>query len=311
MAQELEVTIGSVELNQNLSPGNNFFVLHNTAELLSTLSVRKTDVERQGGHGTEDSLSFYEARILPFDGELHASSQSARITLEKSLRSAVSLPVAQNFADDDGYVLVLFTDEDAIGKQIYAKILEPPTFSLIQRAMPESRRFSFVMYAKDPTIYAQDLTEEEGPESFNTTTFTIQDDDLPEFKDGALPTFQDDIESELTVTNDGTYGTPPTIVLTGPTTNPVITNTTTGKAMTFNRNGGLTLADDTETLTIDVNARTIVKNDGVSDTDESGKLSLDSEWIYIEPGANVFTVFDDTPAVLESQMTISFRSAWI
>lgn len=308
---DLELTIGSVALNQSLTAGSNFYILRNTPEILSTLSTRKTDLDKQGEHGTEDSLSYYGPRILPIEGEIWADTQANRITLEKALRKAVSLSVAQDFGGDDGYVLVQITDEDAIPKQIYAKVLEPPKFTLIESAMPEARGFSFVLYAKDPTIYAQSLSTATGPESYTTTGFTIQDADLPTFKDGALPSFQDDTGNDMSATNSGTFGTPPTMVISGPTTDPIITNSTTDRKMEFSAAGGVALLAG-ETLTIDVGARTVTKTDtGGTETDESGKLSTDSEWIYIVPGANVFSMFDDTPDSLLGQLALSWRNAWI
>jgi len=309
-AQEIEVTIGSVELNQNLDTGS-FYVLKNTPELLSTLSTRKTDAGKQGDHGMIGSLSFYEARILPFEGELWAASQSARVTMEQALKEEIALSVAQDYASDDGYVLVLITDEDGIGKQLYAKVLEPPKITMIENAMPESRSFEFMLYAKDPTIYAQSLSSESGPESYPSTTFLIQDGALEELKDGALPTLQDTTGAEMSVSNSGNFGTAPVITISGPTTNPVVTNSTTGKVMDFSKGAGVSLLSG-ETLTIDVLGKTITKTAaGGSETDESGALSDDSEWIYILPGANVFTLFDDTPDDLTMQMTVQFRSAWI
>jgi len=311
MALEIEVTIGNVLLNQNLSPAADFYVLRDTAELLSTLSTRKSDKDKQGGHGTEDSLSQYEARILPFKGEIHASSQSTRITMEKSLKRAVGLQVAQDFDGDDGYKLILITDEDGIAKQLYAKVLDPPEFELIETAMPECREFSFVMYAKDPTLYAQTLSSGSGPESYLTTTFKVQDGALPTIKDGALPTAQDAIATSMSITNNGTFGTAPVIIISGPTTDPVLENITTGRKMDFSSGGGITLAAD-ETLTINVASQTITKKDTQGDeTDASGTLTTDSNWIFVEPGNNIFTLFDATPDDLSGQLSIQWRDAWI
>jgi len=308
---EIEVTIGTVQLNQSLSAGSNFYLLRNTPELLSTLSTRKTDKEKQGGHGTEDSLSFYGPRILRFEGEVHASSQAARITLEQALKTVLALRAAQSYDDEDGYVLVEVTDEDGEAKQIYAKVLEPPVFSLLDDAMPESRRFEFVLYAKDPILYGQTLEDEVGPESFLTTTLTFEDGDLPTVKDGDLPVIQDDTANEMTVVNDGSYDTPPVIIVEGPTTDPVIMNVTTGRKMAFTAGGGLELLAD-ETLTINVAALSIIKTDsGDNNTDVSGMISTDSEWIFLAPGSNILTLFDETSDDLSGQITVQFRPAWL
>jgi hypothetical protein len=313
-ATEIAITIvptlgSSVALNQNLG-SSGFYVLRNTSEILSTLSTRKTDRNKQGAHGSEDSLSFYEARILPFEGELHADTQANRVTMEQALKAALALPIAQSYDENDGYVLVQITDEDSIAKQLYAKILEPPKFEVIDSGMPESRRFEFVLYAKDPVIYAQALTSVSDTESFDGTTFTFVDGDLPTFKDGDLPTFQDVQSNLMTVNNTGNYGSPPVFTVTGPTTDPVIENITTGKKMEFSKGGGLTLTGS-QTLTVNVLDGTIIKTSGATETDVSGTLSDDSEWIFLQPGTNVFRLYDDTVDDLTAQLAVDFRPAWI
>lgn len=308
MANDIELSTGSLYLNRIL--GSSYYVLHNTPEILSTLSTRKTEIPKQGDHGTEDSLSYYGGRILPIEGEIIAPTQADRITLEKALRRALALPVAQDFDGEDGYALWLLTDEDEIDKQFYAKVLEPPKFELVDTAMPEHRRFSFVLYAKDPAIYAQALSEESSLETFNDTTFHLHEGEPPEIKDAALPTIQDAEGVEMIVTNNGTFGSPPVITVAGPCTNPVITNSTTGRSMEFAEGAGVDLAEG-DTLTINVGAKTCIKTSGGSDTDVSAALTAVSEWIYIEPGDNAFTLSDDTAGDLTGLLTVSFRDAWI
>lgn len=309
-ATEPTCTIGSVTLNANLSQGNSFYLWRRTSETLKKPRVRQSETEKQGEHGTEDSLSRYGPRTMPFDGEIHASSQSARVSMEQALEVELLLAADQSYDGDDGYRLILLTTEDGIDKQIYAKCIYGPDFPLVEEAMPEVRGFEFTLYAKEPVLYAQALTEETGPESFNTTTFKFQDGALPAFQDGNLPTIQDDTGAEMTVTNAGTHDSPPVFTITGPTTNPVITNVTTGKSMDFSKGSGLTLAAG-ETLTVSVAAKTIMKTSGGVETDVSGTMTDASRWIYIRRGANVFTLFDDTEGDLSSQLEIEFRSAWI
>lgn len=309
-ATEIAVTIGSVSFNTSFAPGASCYILTNTEEILSALRTRRTDTPKQGEHGSEDSLSFFEPRAMLFRGEIHATSQSQRVTMQQELDEAVSLSRRQSFADDDGYKLVEITDEDGIAKQIYAKIDQMPRYSLVDSGMPESRIFEFVMFAADPAIYAQSLTSITAPESYNSTTFTFQDGDLPTFDDDDLPTIQDVQGQVLQVTNSGNYGSPPLIVIDGPTTNPVVENETTGKQLAFTRNGGVSLTSG-ETLTINCEAQTAVKESAGVETSVKSKLSLASEWFDIIPGVNDITLFDSTPDDISSQMEISFRSAWI
>jgi len=308
-ATEPTATIGDVTLNENLG-SSSFYLWRRTSETFKKPQVRQSETQKQGEHGTEDGISRYGPRVMPFEGEIHAASQSARVTMEQALEVELLLSADQSFDDDDGYRIILFTTEDGIDKQIYAKCIFGPDFTLLDEAMPEVRGYEFTLYAKDPVIYAQELTEETGPESFASTTLTFQDGALPALQDGDLPIIQDETGAEMTVTNAGNYGAPPVFTITGPTTNPVITNTTTGKSMDFSKGAGLMLNED-ETLTVNVLAKTIVKTSVGVDSDASGTMTDASKWIYIRRGANVLTLFDDTAGDLSSQLEISFRSAWM
>lgn len=310
---ELKVTLvgnGITIVFNDYSSGTPTWVLRNTSRLLSKLGTRQSIIPKQSAHGVDDGLSQDDARTLLFDGELHAASQSDRRDKERSLRQCVGLPVNQSYVDSDGYIRVTFVDEDSEEYQCYAKIVNYPEFDIIDNVDPTMRTFDFAMFAKDPFLYSTTLTEESGTESSLSTTFTIQDGDLPSFKDGALPTVQDDIIAELTVTNDGSAGTPPVITIYGPTASPVVENTTTGKVMDLSYGGGLTLLTD-ERVEIDVLAGTITKVDSSDvETDASAYLTLDSDWIYIDPGDNVFTLFDSTPGTLAAELEIQFRKTF-
>lgn len=311
-ANEITVTIGSVTLNSSSTPGATCYVLQNTEEILDALQTRRSDTEKQGSHGVEPSISHYRPRELLFRGEIQATSQSQRVSMQQALDEALALPRLQSYDGDDGAKLVLITDEDGVAKQLYATVVQMPKYGIIDNTMPESRTFEFIMFAPEPEVYAQTATTEDGPESFATTTFTFQDGDLPTFKDGELPTFQDATGAIMEVENDGNYPTPVLIVLTGPLDNPVLTNTTTGKKLAFNRSGGVTLDNADEYITVNTADGTAVKTDDMgAETNVRGKLSLDSEFFDIHPGTNELTLFDDTADDLEGQAEVTFRDAWI
>lgn len=297
-AAELQIIIGGITFNDFSS--SNFYLARNTAELLSTLSTRQTKTEKQGEHGVHDSLSFYNERMLPFDGEIHATSQTQRKTMENALKAALGLPTIQSYAGDDGYILVQFTDEDGQAMQCYAKVLDPPRFEVIDNTDPARRRFSFVMMAADPILYSQTLEEEEGDETVQGTNFMVVQGESPTVP---FQLYQQTAVS-ATCTNGGTFGAPPIITIDGPTTGPRVTNVTTGLVLDLD---GLTLAEG-ESVVIDVGAKTILKNDG---TDLSGYLTAESDWWVLEPGDNELTLLDDTPAALEADMTIQWRDSWI
>lgn len=310
-AREIQVTIGNVTLNSVFTPGPSMYLLRNTEEILDALGTTSSDTEQQGAHGVQPSLRRYSPRELHFQGEIHATSQDERVAMQQQLEEALALPRLQSYDGDDGFKLLQIVDEDGIEKQLYAVVIQMPRYGLIQTGMPESRSIEFMMLAPEPEIFAQELTEETGPESYATTTFTIQDGVLPALQDGDLPGIQDATGSVMEVENEGTYPTPVLITIEGPTTNPVISNTTSGKKIEFSRNGGLTL-EEGETLTINTAAPTAVKTDDEgTQTNVRSKISLDSEFFDLLPGANELTLFDDTESDLSGVMEVDFRSAWI
>lgn len=300
-----------IELNANLTPGNDMYLWMNWREALSALSTRRSETPKQAGHGVKGSLSFFNPRMIPFEGEIHATTLAQRVQMEQDLRKALALSVEQAYDGDDGYRLLTIADADGNTKIIHAKVLDMPEFALLKEGNLKMARFRFVMIAEDDIfLYDEDLTTTTGPESVLSTNFMIQDGALPTFKDGALPTIKDTIIAIMTVTNLGTEGTPPLIIIYGPTASPVVKNLTTGKEMSLTASGGLSLASG-ERVEIDVNALTITKVDGGGvETDASAYLTTSSEWIFIEPGANQLTLFDNTPSTLEAQLEVQLRSAW-
>lgn len=298
----------TIQMNQNLHAGQNFYTVSNVKEMLSSMGTRHSETPRQADHGVEDSLSHYGARFLPFEGEIHAQSVAQRVTMEQNLRQCLSLKRSQNQSSDDGYILVQITDDDGEEKQCYAKVIDLPEFSWIAAGQTARSRFRFSMMADDPFLYAQELSEETGPEAVYVTPFTLQDDDLQGLQDDNLPSLQDTISSGITVENIGTIGTSPVIIIHGPTADPIITNETSGKIMDLD---GLTLLAD-ERVEIDVASYTITKFDTSDvESDASSFLTAASDWIFLEPGYNDLNFTDSTPNDLTATIEVEFRSTWI
>lgn len=297
----------TISMNTNLYQGGSFYTALNVKELLSSLGTRRSDTPKQAAHGVEGGPSHYGPRIMPFEGEIHAQTVSQRVSMEQNLRRCLSLPRAQD-SDNDGFILVKIEDEDGNDKQIYAKVVEMPEFSLLKQGMSNRSRFRFVLIAEDPFLYDQTLSEADGPEAVTTTLFTLKEGSLKSLKEGSLPALKESLAYGLTVNNGGTIGTPPLIVIHGPTADPVITNQTTGKTMDLT---GLTLLDN-ERVEIDVASQSITKFDSSDDeSDASAYLSIDSDWIFIEPGNNTLSLEDSSPTDLEATIEVSFRRSWI
>lgn len=298
---------GGITIYSNPFVRQDFYLLTNPDELLSQLRIDQSTQKKQAAHGVESSLPSYGPRTMPFSVEIHASSYDNLLTMEEALVTSMTLPANPSHTGDDGSKLVQIRTEHGNEVQIYAIPLEKVTPTLAQDSQ-KRRLYTWSMFAEDPTLYAQSLSAESAMESFSGTTFKFHDASPLKFQDGSLPTFQDEVTGDFTISNLGNIGSPPTIIIYGPTTDPVITNTTTGKKIELSKSGGVTL-EDGEYITINVATQDVVEDD---DTDHSGKVSDDSdlEGFTIDPGENVMRLTDATPDETEASVDISFRSAW-
>lgn len=106
-------------------------------------------------------------------------------------------------------------------------------------------------------------------------------------------------------TNAGTFVTPCVIKIDGPVTNPQVENVTAGKFIKLSADGGLVLASG-EFVEIDTDARTILLGGTAS---RYSKLSSDSSWFDLAPGANELRFIGTTAGA--PLMTVTWRSAWL
>lgn len=303
MANEVKVTIGAITFN-DYTPGGSIptslYTLTKTPELLNTLSTRVTRTPKQAEHGVFDSMSWLEERMLPFEGVIFAPTQAERAALESDLKKELTLSPAQDYAGDDGYKTLLITMEDGTLVQTQAKLTDPPRFNVIDNVDPTMREFSFVMMARDPFLYSQTLNTQSGVESSDDTNFSVVKDNSPK-----IPfLIYLETSSSSVATNAGNVLAPSILVITGPTDSPQVTNETTGDFMKLDT---LVLTAG-ETATIDVLAKSILKNDG---TDLSGLLTSDSVWIFLALGANSFSILDDTPSAIEATLDVKWRDTYL
>lgn len=300
LAAELLVTIGTgsdaITFNDFSDP-NNMYLLRNTSEMLGNLTTRQTKSPRQAAHGVDDSPSFYNERILPFNATIVAESQTVRKQMERNLKRLLALPTLQDTIRD-GYVLVRFVDEDAVTMQCYAKIVQDTGIELFEIAEPTVRNLQFVMMVKDHRLPSQALKTASGAETSIGTNFEVVEDESPEVP---FELYQTTAPS-VTISNNGTIGALPIAVITGPATDPGIENITWGGVLEL---AGVTLLAG-ETITFDFEAQSILHSDG---TDLSGLLTNDSDWWAVEPGDNDIALIDASVAP-ESTFTINHRDTY-
>lgn len=106
---------------------------------------------------------------------------------------------------------------------------------------------------------------------------------------------------QISATNNGLAPAWPIIVLNGPLTNPRIDNITTGRwlALTLSMVAG-------DIVTIDTYNKTIVQG---GSTNRIDKLSGDSKWWWLEPGANTLRL-TSTVSGEAGSASVTFRDAW-
>jgi len=103
----------------------------------------------------------------------------------------------------------------------------------------------------------------------------------------------------VSVTNSGSFGTRPTVTITGPITSPAVVNQTTGAAVSFT---GMTLSTGDQLL-VDLGAKQSYLN-GVYRT-----ADIASSWWELPPGTT--TVQVTGTGSTGSTMTVAWRDAWI
>jgi hypothetical protein len=151
----------------------------------------------------------------------------------------------------------------------------------------------FLMFAEDPRIYDAVLSSATFAYGGDVGTgFAFNMGFNLNFGGGATP-------GGGSVTNIGNRPTPPTFVVTGPVTNPVITNATNSHTMRFT----ITLGAG-ETLTINTRDRTVYLN-GVTNR---RNIMTTPDWFFLDPGVNFINYGAFTGA--GSSLQVTYRSAW-
>jgi hypothetical protein len=282
------------------------YLLNNTAALLSGLTTRVGRNPRQSSHGADFGPSQEDERTLKFEGYIIATDQEDCKGKERMLNRCLALPLFQDVSGDDGSALVEFTDVDGTEFRCYARVFAYPEFGIVDNADPSMRSFTFVMIAADPLLYGNTLETETGDETVVGTNFSIIQGQSPTFP---FTLIQQTAHS-LTANNAGATESPPLIIVYGPSESPVVTNQTTGKKMALTRLGGLTLLAG-ERVEINAIGLSITKIDASDvETDASGYLSTDSEWITLIPGDNDMTLIDDSEDVIAAVLETNWRPTY-
>jgi len=149
-------------------------------------------------------------------------------------------------------------------------------------------------FATDPRLYA--LTESSTAISLPTSSGGLTFSVTPPITFGSVST-----GGEGDLSNAGTFQTGPVVNITGPVTNPKLTNVTTGEVWEYN---GTVASGDY--LLVDMEDRTVLLNGTAS---RYSNLTAASVFWDLEPGTN--TIQYRASAYTASTATFTWRSAWV
>lgn len=250
---------------------------------LDSPEFRETVRDHEGADGSFIDAEFEKGRDIILEGIVYCDTTSVEPYLDD---------IKANYAPVSAAIPLFFKSSGVDERLVYVKP-RGVRFDWDTARRIGITNIQFLMFAEDPRIYTNDL---------DSTTITYGGDTgvgfafsfgfSLDFGGGSTP-------GGGNVTNNGNRPAPVEFVITGPVSNPVITNTTTGKTLRF----VVDLAS-LETLTINTNHRTVYLNGNVN----RRNVLTTAEWIFLDPGTNFISYGGLTGT--GSTLEVNFRSAW-
>jgi len=243
--------------------------------------IRLELADRPQRDGSFDAPSFRAARVITLEGTAVAPDEDARERAKDRLAAVLA----------DGSVLgELSVQERTVVRRASVRL---SAGSKVSDTTPVSFDWSLQLTAPDPLRYGFDVHELSCglPQPGPGITFPV-----------AFPlAFGEPVGGTMAAANAGTATTWPLWTVTGPCTQPVIRNDSTGEQLAFS----LSLAEG-DVLTVDAAARTVF----LGGASRRAALLPRSSWFGLPPGPTAigFDAFDDGAS---GTLTLSWRDAWI
>jgi hypothetical protein len=248
--------------------------------------LRQSGQERIGAHGGIDGIAYFDPRSILLPGWAKFNSRSDAVKGIDRLTKMAS--------DTSALHLLTVDDVDDIPKIAWVRLGDGTKAAIRSEA---SIDFSILLTAPDARKYSEaeqivDLILPTGSSGGFFAPFSA-----PFFSD--LPA--GGIGEQLAF-NDGNFETMPSITVSGPVEDPIITNVSYDQYVGADYN---LLAG--EFLEFDFVNRSILLN---GESSRTGFLSVGSQWWGIRPGSNLirYRAFNGTNA---SHMIARYRHAWI
>lgn len=248
-----------------LNDSTNRTYLREPIEGLELPGIRTSDGIRSGQSGSYTGAQFYDARFVTLQGHIFAATIIEAKQKRRDIQNALPLypaPIVVRIEDDDGY--------------IYTFSSQLRDFKMPLTQSNFKHMFKIELKADDPTIYddtaGSALTATIMKPISGGMQFT---DTSPQFGSTFYFSAGQPVSTVINTSNVVVY---PVITITGKTTDPVLTNLTTGQVWSLD---GYSVATDSVTE-IDMYNHTVKLNGG----SVFSYIPLTSEWWGFAPGPN-------------------------
>ncbi|RSD23556.1 phage distal tail protein [Amycolatopsis eburnea] len=243
--------------------------------------VRLELSDRPQRDGAFDAPSFRSARVITLEGTAVAPDEDAHERAKDRIAAVLA---------DGSVPAELVVRERTVTRRALVRL---SAGTKVSDTTPVSFDWSLQVTAPDPLRYGEDVHELSCglPEPGQGITFPLR-----------FPlVFGQAQGGTLALVNAGTATTRPVWTITGPCTQPVIRNDSTGERLAFS----LSLAEG-DVLTVDTAARTVF----LGTASRRSVLQPRSSWFGLPPGSTAigFEAFDDGEA---GTLTVRWRDAWI
>lgn len=182
-----------------------------------------------------------------------------------------------------------FTTYDSLTLQAEVEII-----NLIMPYKKGRNAFQIEAVAPDFRFYSQTLSSQNTQVTTGSSGFALPTALPLSFTDSGTGT------SPLTISNGGNIDTYPTLTITGPGTNFVIQNISTGEKLEWNSS-----LSAGETVVIDTLNRTVLQG---GTTNVYG--SFDGDWLKLQPGSNTFHFNASSGTDSNTLLTVAYRDAY-
>lgn len=293
----LQLDVASIDgWDVHTADGSSYWALRSARRILTP---RRSTSTRPRDHGVIDRSEFYDAQMIELVGYVNANDDTA----------------TEHQLDTLGYLLRVGAQHEFVFHRIGATGYEMMWFQSAEFDMPaEGYRRTAVWTASllgaDPRIYSTTVrTGNYDPTLAGSGSGIDFPADFPLVFAGGVPI------NGLIVENDGNVPTPAVLTVTGPVTNPIVDNLSSGESI-YTQNCSLAAGDKLEFFAPIDPLGTYIPNSARRAT-LNGTSRPDlvdprlTRWFHLKPGSNFLQLRGSGMATGQTNLAVTFRDARI